>query len=248
MKYIKFIPAVAVVLLAACGENINTSKELKTSEDSFSYIYGYGIAQRMSQEGIENLDYGAFIRGIRDGLTGKDSLMAIKEDKMSKIYQGYIMASQEKKTKKLQKETQDYMAKLSKEAGVQSLPSKAYMKMIIKGNGPVPQAWDSVECYVKWTTGSGNVIIDSNKDKKPYLGITSGLQLAPVEQAIMKAPAGSVFEVTFSNNDFPQLARMFRNFDDAYGVSIWKVELRKVTAGTPAADTTAPEGMPPAMK
>ena len=49
MKYIKFIPAVAVVLLAACGENINTSKDLKTSEDSFSYIYGYGIAQRMSQ-------------------------------------------------------------------------------------------------------------------------------------------------------------------------------------------------------
>ena len=64
MRIKHFFPAVAVVLLAACGENINTSKELKTSEDSFSYIYGYGIAQRMSQEGIDDLDYGAFIRGI----------------------------------------------------------------------------------------------------------------------------------------------------------------------------------------
>jgi len=235
MRIKHFFPAVAVVLLAACGENINTSKELKTSEDSFSYIYGYGIAQRMSQEGIDDLDYGAFIRGIRDGLSGKDSIMAIKEEKMGKIYQGYIMSNQEKKTKKLQKETQDYLAKVGKEAGVQSLPSKAYMKMITKGNGPVPQAWDSIECYVRWTTGSGNVIIDSYKDKKPYIGISSGLQLTPVEQAIQKAPAGSVFEVTFSNNDYPQLSRMFRNFNDAYGVSIWKVELRKVTPGTPEA-------------
>ncbi len=54
-----------------------------------------------------------------------------------------------------------------------------------------------------------------------------------MEQAILKAPAGSVFEVTFSNNDYPQLSRMFRNFDDAYGVSIWKVELRSVSPGTP---------------
>lgn len=245
MRIKHFFPAVAVVLLAACGENINTSKDLKTSEDSFSYIYGYGIAQRMSQEGIDELDYGAFIRGIRDGLSGKDSTMAIKEDKMGKIYQGYIMSNQEKKTKKLQKETQEYLAKIAKEPGVQSLPSKGYMKMITKGNGPVPQAWDSVECYVKWSTGSGNVIIDSYKDKKPFIGIISGLQLTPVEQAMQKAPAGSVFEVTFSNNDYPQLSRMFRNFNDAYGVSVWKVELRKVTRGTPTSvDGELPMEMP----
>lgn len=247
MKYFKYIPALAVVLLAACGESIDTSKKLESSQDSFSYIYGYSVAQRMKQEGIDDLEYGAFIRGVRDGLKG-DSSLAIKEDKMGKIYQSYILSNQEKKTKKLQKESQDFMAKVAKEKDAKSLSTKAVMKTTTKGVGPVPQAWDSVECYIKWTTNSGSSIIDSYKENKPFIGVISSLQLAPVEEAIQKSTAGSVFEVYFNNSDFPQLSRMFRSFNDAYGISIWKVELRKVKPGTKPAEGAAPEMAAPGSK
>ena len=67
-KQIIYLPVLALGLLAGCGESIDTSKELKTSEDSFSYVYGYETAQRMKQQGIDGIDFGSFLRGVKDGL------------------------------------------------------------------------------------------------------------------------------------------------------------------------------------
>lgn len=94
-KQIIYLPVMALGLLAGCGESIDTSKELKTSEDSFSYIYGYETAQRMKQQGIDGIDFGSFLRGVKDGMA-KDSGLAIKQDAMGKVYQGYVQGVQDK--------------------------------------------------------------------------------------------------------------------------------------------------------
>jgi len=57
IKQLLIIPVLALGLLAGCGEKIDTSKNLKTSEDSFSYVYGYETAKRMKQQGIDALDW-----------------------------------------------------------------------------------------------------------------------------------------------------------------------------------------------
>jgi len=237
-KQFKYIPVVALGLLAGCGEKIDTSKDLKTSEDSFSYVYGYETAQRMKQQGVDALDYGSFLRGMKEGLS-KDSGLAIKQDAMGKVYQGYVQGVQDKKIKVLQKETNDFMAKMSKEAGVSPLASKGYYKQLKKGNGAVPGVYDTITCYFIIKNGKGKVFQDNRKDKKPFVGNIASLNLAPLEESFQKTASGGSFEMYVSNVEFPSLARMSGTFEDMYGITVIEVDLMNVVPGK------APSNEPP---
>lgn len=239
-KQIIYLPVLALGLLAGCGESIDTSKELKTSEDSFSYVYGYETAQRMKQQGIDGIDFGSFLRGVKDGMA-KDSGLAIKQENMGKVYQGYVQGVQDKKIKVLQKETNDLMAKVSKEAGVTPLASKGYCKELKKGTGAIPGVYDTIAFYFSIKNGKGKVLQDNRKEKKPAVGSVIGLNLAPLEEAFQKTAAGGSFEVYLSNVEFPSLARMAGTFDDMYGVTIFEAELISVVPGQkPSANTQPP--------
>lgn len=243
-KQIIYLPVMALGLLAGCGESIDTSKELKTSEDSFSYVYGYETAQRMKQQGIDGIDYGSFLRGMKDGMA-KDSGLAIKQDAMGKVYQGYVQGVQDKKIKVLQKETNDFMAKVSKEAGVSPLASKGYYKELKKGTGAIPGVYDTVSFYFTMKNGKGKVIQDNRKDEKPAVGNIASLNLAPLEESFQKTPAGGSFVVYLSNVEFPMLARMAGNFDDMYGVTVIDVELLKVVPGQKPSNEKPLDYIPP---
>lgn len=243
-KQIIYLPVMALGLLAGCGESIDTSKELKTSEDSFSYVYGYETAQRMKQQGIDGIDFGSFLRGVKDGMA-KDSGLAIKQDAMGKVYQGYVQAVQDKKIKVLQKETNDYMAKLSKEAGVSPLASKGYYKQLKKGTGAIPGIYDTVTCYFIIKNGKGKVFQDNRKDKKPFIGNIASLNLAPLEESFQKTAAGGSFEMIVSNVEFPSLARMAGSFDDMYGVTVIEVELMNVVPGQKPTNEKPLDYIPP---
>ncbi|MEY4316072.1 MAG: hypothetical protein RI977_1449 [Bacteroidota bacterium] len=222
-KQIIYLPVMALGLLAGCGESIDTSKELKTSEDSFSYVYGYETAQRMKQQGIDG----------------------IKQDAMGKVYQGYVQAVQDKKIKVLQKETNDYMAKLSKEAGVSPLASKGYYKQLKKGTGAIPGIYDTVTCYFIIKNGKGKVFQDNRKDKKPFIGNIASLNLAPLEESFQKTAAGGSFEMIVSNVEFPSLARMAGSFEDMYGVTVIEVELMNVVPGQKPSNEKPLDYIPP---
>ena len=246
-KQFKYIPVVALGLLAGCGEKIDTSKDLKTSEDSFSYVYGYETAQRMKQQGVDALDYGSFLRGMKEGLS-KDSGLAIKQDAMGKVYQGYVQGVQDKKIKVLQKETNDFMAKMSKEAGVSPLASKGYYKQLKKGNGAVPGIYDTITCYFIIKNGKGKVFQDNRKDKKPFVGNIASLNLAPLEESFQKTAAGGSFEMYVSNVEFPSLARMSGTFEDMYGITVSEVDLMNVVPGKAPSNEPPLDYIPPPAK
>lgn len=243
-KQLKYIPVVALGLLAGCGEKIDTSKTLKTSEDSFSYVYGYETAQRMKQQGVDALDYGSFVRGMQEGLS-KDSGLAIKQDAMGKVYQAYVQGVQDKKIKVLQKETNDYMAKLSKESGVTPLASKGYYKQLKKGNGAVPGIYDTITCYFIIKNAKGKVFQDNRKDKKPFVGNIASLNLAPLEESFQKTSSGGSFEMVVSNVEFPSLARMSGAFEDMYGITVIEVDLLNVVAGQKPSNEPPLDYIPP---
>ncbi|MFN6047357.1 MAG: FKBP-type peptidyl-prolyl cis-trans isomerase N-terminal domain-containing protein [Bacteroidota bacterium] len=246
-KQIIYLPVMALGLLAGCGESIDTSKELKTSEDSFSYVYGYETAQRMKQQGIDGIDFGSFLRGVKDGMA-KDSGYAIKQDAMGKVYQGYVQGVQDKKIKVLQKETNDFMAKVSKEAGVSPLASKGYYKELKKGNGAIPGIYDTVSFFFKFKNAKGKVIQDNSKEGKPAIGNVASLNLAPLEEAFQKTSAGGSFAIYLSNVEFPNLARMAGSFDDMYGVTVIEVEMLSVVPGKKPSNEPPLDYIPPPAK
>lgn len=245
-KQLLFLPVLALGLLAGCGEKINTSADLKSSEDSFSYVCGYETAQRMKQQGIDALEYGSFLRGVKEGFA-KDSGFAVKQELMEKVFQGYISTVQKKKIKVLQKETNDFLAKLSKESGVSPLASKGYYKQLKKGNGAIPGVYDSVTCFFIIKNGKGKVFQDNRKDQKPFVGNIASLKLPPLEEGFQKTAKGGGFEIYISNTEFPSLARMAGTFDDMYGITIIEVELLDVKPGQAPADENL-DYIPPPMK
>ena len=50
------LPLLAVLVLGSCGKSVNTSKTLKTSLDSFSYMLGLRTAFSYKGEGLKEID------------------------------------------------------------------------------------------------------------------------------------------------------------------------------------------------
>lgn len=224
-----YISALALGILAGCG-GINTNKSLTTSEDSFSYVSGYETSQRMKQNGIDAIEYGSFIKGLKDGFA-KDSGYDIKQEMMGKVYQGYVQGVQSKKIKLLQKATNDFLAKLSKEPGVSPLASKGFYKEVKKGSGGIPQAYDTITCYFVIKNSKGKVFQNSRKENKPFVGNIASLNLPPLEESFQKTASGGTFEVYISNTEFPSLAKMAGTFEDMYGITVLEVDLINVKPG-----------------
>ncbi len=238
-----YMSALALGILAGCGE-IDTNKSLKTSEDSFSYVSGYETSQRMKQNGIDAIEFGSFIKGLKDGFT-KDSGFDINQETMGKVYQGYVEGVQSKKIKILQKETNDFLAKLSKNPGVSPLASKGFYKEVKKGSGSVPTAYDTITCFFVIKNSKGKVFQNNRKENKPFVGNIASLNLAPLEESFQKTASGGTFEVYISNTEFPSLAKMAGTFDDMYGITVLEVDLINVKPGKKASGEQLQSISPP---
>ncbi len=233
-----------IMALASCGESYDTKAAPKTSEDSFSYVVGLSVGKSLKKEGLEGLAYGAFIHGVQDAMS-KDSGFAISEAQMDGVQRNFVKSIQGKKMKKVQDDTKKFMNDKAKESGVIQLPSKAYYKVIKAGNGSAPQAYDTVEFKWVFKTGKGKVIEDNTKSPKPIRGTVAMMGLAPLEEAFQKTQEGGSCEVTISNELHPALARSAATFEDMYGVSIFEIQILKVTPGLPP--KPSPAGAMPQM-
>ncbi|NBX63854.1 MAG: hypothetical protein EBT66_02695 [Bacteroidetes bacterium] len=91
----------------------------------------------------------------------------------------------------------------------------------------------------------GKVFKDDRKEKKPFVGNLTMLNLAPLEESFQKTASGGSFEMYVSNVEFPSLARMAGSFDDMYGVTVIEVELLNVVPGQKPSNEPPLDYIPP---
>jgi UDP-GlcNAc:undecaprenyl-phosphate/decaprenyl-phosphate GlcNAc-1-phosphate transferase len=187
----KLLAFLAVGFLAAnvCAEE---PPALKTQKDKVSYSVGVDVAKSFSKMGMD-LDIDVFIRGLKDGFSGKNTLMtddemhaamiAFQNDLVKKQSQGKLTAADENK-----KTGEAFLAENKKKEGVVTLPSGLQYKILKAGKGKKPTDADTVECHYRGTLIDGTEFDSSYRRGQtasfPVNGVISGwteaLKLMPV--------------------------------------------------------------------
>ncbi len=200
--------------------------ELKTFNDTISYIIGSDVGGNLKKNSIEvNTDI--FGIGLTNALNGSDSLFSVekRQEIMTKFQkdvtakQQAIQASEGIKNKAI---GQTFLDENKKKNGVVTLPSGLQYKVIVQGSGAKPSPNDEVTVNYEGKFIDGK-IFDSSFDRKQTAtftltgvikGWTEGLQLMSV---------GSTYELYIPYD----LAYGEKGFGQIPGSStlIFKVEL-----------------------
>ena len=161
---------------------------LKTQKEKVSYSVGVDVAKSFAKMGMD-LDIDVFIKGLKDGFSGKKTLMtddemhatmtAFQNDMMKKQSQGKQTAAEENK-----KVGEAFLAENKKKEGVVALPSGLQYKILKAGKGQKPTAADKVECHYRGTLIDGTEFDSSYRRGQPatfpvewcYSGMDRGIE------------------------------------------------------------------------
>jgi len=199
---------------AACsqsGGGLTGKSKIKSQQDSASYALGANVANSLnSRSGVEELNYSAFINGMKDAFEGEE--LKIEKASQNQIIQNYLTSLREKRNQENLEKGEAFLKDNKKKASVESTESGLQYKIIEEGEGESPDQYDTVKVHYTGTN-IDNEVFDSSKDRDPVEfpvnrvipGWTEGLQLMkegakykffiPAELAYgERAPRGSDIE------------------------------------------------------
>lgn len=175
----------------------NNGKKPVVDKDQFAYSIGYMNGQG-SAEQIPDLDIDAFIRGFKDAVAKKESLLSAQERTTAiNRYKAQRMAQLEADLKALGKENAEkgavFLAQNQAAEGIKVTASGLQYRVLKDASGKKPSAKDTVKVNYEGAFLDGNVFDSSINRGEPVTfaldqvvaGWTEGLQLMPV---------GSIYE------------------------------------------------------
>lgn len=178
--------------LAAQAAQINSAADLKDPRQKASYGLGVQAAKLWENRGAD-LDWDAYVRGLRDAEGG--NAMLLTDDEIKEAMTAYQTEVQARQKAKLAAEGaankaagDKFLAENKGKPGVQTTPSGLQYKVVTLGTGPKPAATDKVTVHYTGTLIDGKEFDSSVKRGQPATfplngvikGWTEGLQLMPV--------------------------------------------------------------------
>jgi FKBP-type peptidyl-prolyl cis-trans isomerase len=169
-----------------------TKESLKTQSDKLNYAVGIEIGKNIKRNGLD-LNEAIFLKGIHDGLSEAEPLLA--DEEMMKVKRDHSTAQREKRKKEreeLGKKNKEaaakFLAENGKKEGIVTTASGLQYKILTEGKGPLPVATDRVKVNYKGTLIDGTEFDSSYKRNEPATfsvnrvvkGWTEALQLMPV--------------------------------------------------------------------
>ncbi len=132
---------------------------LKNDIDRLSYSFGLNMGSNIKQQSID-VNAEAIIRGINDGLEGKQPLMTQQEiQQVQDQFRKDLTAKREARAKEMKvknkAEGDAFLAENAKKEGVKSFDSGLQYKVIKEGTGPKPKPTDRVAVHYRGTLING---------------------------------------------------------------------------------------------
>jgi len=160
---------IAVLAILFLGSLVSAEENLtlKDPKDRISYSYGVDTGTKMKNISV-GVDLDLFIKGVKDGLSGKKPLMTDQEIRDTlMVIQKEIAAKSEEEKKALgqrnKEEGEAFLAENKKKEGVITLPSGLQYKVLKEGTGKTPTDTDWVRVYFRGTLTDGTVFEDTYK-------------------------------------------------------------------------------------
>ena len=173
----------AAIIFSSCGQTTTKNVKLASDSDTLSYALGADIGSSIKNLNIEELNYDAFLNGLKDRLEEKD--LKMDEEKIRPFIQNYITKVREEKAQKNLEEGRAFLEKNKEKEGVITTESGLQYEIIKEGTGKSPNATDVVRCHYEGTLIDGTVF-DSSIERgdtaefalnRVIPGWTEGLQL-----------------------------------------------------------------------
>lgn len=170
--------------------NLGEFTGLKTAGDSISYLNGVSLAQNLKANQLEGYySPEAFLGGLNHSVN-KDSILIdamIMRQRIRSIVQNTIFKE------KIEKQTA-FLNKISRQDGVQTLPSGLRYEVITMGTGPKPTINDIVETHYHGTLIDGTVF-DSSVERGEPAKFGVGQVIPAWTEALQLMPVGSKWKL-----------------------------------------------------
>jgi FKBP-type peptidyl-prolyl cis-trans isomerase len=225
-------------LQAGFNDAQKNQAEDPAKKDMKDYRIGYNIGTKFKMDKI-NIQFDQFQKGLSDGGQGKTSQIDKKDSQQAMMAFIQNKMQQYKAQSVLNKKSSaKYMSNIQSQSGIQTIQKGLYYRVITPGNGPVPQATDTVSVNYEGTLPNGTVFDSSFKRGQPVSFPVNGV-IKGWTKTLEKMPVGSTWMVYIS----PELA-YGENAPQIIGPDqalTFKIDLLKIekssTSATPKADT-----------
>lgn len=172
--------------LTALKAEKNKPMNIENEIEKVSYSLGLNVAQNIKGQGLDEINYSAFAKGVEDIYEGKNA--QIDPAQAQQILQEYFQKQQEKKSAGLKEAGEKFLAENAKKEGVVTLPSGLQYQIMKEGTGEKPVATSTVKTHYHGTLINGEVFDSSVERGQPASfpvnrvipGWTEALQLMPV--------------------------------------------------------------------
>jgi FKBP-type peptidyl-prolyl cis-trans isomerase FklB len=222
----------------------NDSSELKTDKDKTSYAIGMEMGQGVKTQGID-VDPDLLVRGLRDALSNKQSLMSDDElravvTKLQNDVRQKQMAAQQASAAENKAKGEAFLAENAKKDGVVSLPDGLQYKIVTPGTGKKPAESDTVLCNYKGTFIDGTEFDGSEKAGKPVPFPVKGV-IPGFKEALQLMPVGSKWQV-FIPAALAYGERGAGNVIAPNSTLVFEIELVSIQDASQPAASAAPAG------
>ena len=222
----------SVLALSACGEN---SVSLDSDINKASYSIGYKTGQQMKGR-MDDLDFEAFIAGMRQGAKGDGENMKLTAEEMDAAIAAYQQQKFEQMEADMKKDAEENLAKgeafrkeNGEKEGVTTLENGLQYEVITSGDGAQPTLNDTVIAHYHGMLIDGTVF-DSSVDRGEPATFPLGRVIEGWQEALTRMHVGDKWKVVIP----PELGYGENGVGDAIGPNatlVFEVELLEVQKG-----------------
>lgn len=166
---------------------------LKSGVDSLSYAIGINIGANMKAQGIEQINYIAFNKGMADAIKEVTAPL-MNQEECNMTIQQKLQEYMAKKNSAVKEEGRKFLAENKKQPGVVELPTGVQYKIMTQGTGAKPALEDTIRFNYKGTTLDGNVFDDSYSRGEPVEYPLNQL-VDGWKQTVILMPVGSKWQL-----------------------------------------------------
>lgn len=153
-----------------------------------SHALGFSLGANLKQQGVADLDFEAFAKGMAKHYAGED--LDTSPEETNALINEYISQLQAGAAKEMIAAGQKFLAENASKAGVTVLESGLQYEVLTEGSGPKPKATDTVTTHYHGTLIDGTVFDSSVQRGSPASFPVNGVIPGWVE-ALQLMPTGS---------------------------------------------------------
>jgi FKBP-type peptidyl-prolyl cis-trans isomerase FklB len=193
-----WILALCILLFSASAANAGEEPAFKNQKEKTSYGIGVGVARDFKLRGVE-LEVDAFLKGLKDELSGSKLLMTEKDlDATMDAYVRELRLKKEEADKIAAEENRKagaaFLAANAKKEGVRTLPSGLQYKVLKEGKGDKPTEADAVTINYRGSLIDGKEVDSSYGKAEPTIMKMTGLIPGLMEALKLMSP-GSKWQI-----------------------------------------------------